>query len=252
MESIYQTERFIIRTYEIDNRKQATAPALVKLMHEAAMQHVIRLKLSVWDLEAEQISWVLMRKMLRIHRMPKLGEQIKVVTYPAGFEKFFTYRDYKVFDEKDDLIAWSSSTWLLMDTVERRLSRIPEHILRLREQMPPPSECLPRPEDRLPRMESAQRVKTFEVNWHDLDFNMHLNNTYYVQWMIEAVPDDRLRHSTLQEFDILYRAECMWKDQIRSESSRLDDRTWLHRLVRAADSKELALGKSTWTEMEID
>ena len=66
---LIKTEPFTIRTYEIDNRKQATVPALVKLMHEAAMQNVIDLKLSVWDLEPHQISWVLMRKNLIIHQI---------------------------------------------------------------------------------------------------------------------------------------------------------------------------------------
>jgi hypothetical protein len=42
---------YTIRTYEIDSKKQSTLPALVKLMHESAMQHVIKLgyRCGIWN-----------------------------------------------------------------------------------------------------------------------------------------------------------------------------------------------------------
>ena len=237
---------FTIRTYEIDNKKKATLPALVKLMHEAAMQNVLRLKLSVWDLEPHHISWVLMRKKIHIERLPDLGEQITIETYPAGFEKFFTYRDYKIVDHKKNLIAYASSTWLLMDTINRRMTRIPEFILRYEDQMPPAAECLPRPADKLPRFEQADHSKTYEVNWHDLDFNMHLNNTFYVQWMLECLPDTQLMKGGLKSFDIAYRMEATWKEKINSEIQEISENEYLHRLIRASDGKELAIGLTRW------
>jgi acyl-ACP thioesterase len=87
-------EDFCVRTFEIDSTKSATLPAIVQLMQEAAMQNVIDIKLSIWDLEPHKISWVVMRKNMTINRLPVLGEKIQILTYPAGFEKFFTYRDF--------------------------------------------------------------------------------------------------------------------------------------------------------------
>ncbi len=239
-------ETFIIRAYEIDNRKKATPAALVCLMQEAAMQNVIQLKLSVWDLEPHHISWVLIRLNLHINRLPNLGEQIRVLTYPAGFEKFFTHRDYKVFDAESNLIAHSSSTWLLMDTETRRMARIPDFILKYNEQMPAKADCLPHPTDKLPKLEHLHRRKMYEVNWHDLDFNMHLNNTLYIQWMLETVEDKVLQMGYLKELDILFKLEGIWKDTIESELQHIDNQTFLHRLVRASDEKELAVMRTRW------
>ena len=69
-EPIVHYTEYTIRTYDIDSRKQATLPALIRLMQEAAMEQVIQLGISVWDLEAHNISWVLMRKHLKLVRMP--------------------------------------------------------------------------------------------------------------------------------------------------------------------------------------
>ena len=242
-------EQFTIRTYEIDNRKVATIPALVKLMHEAAMQNVIRLKLSVWDLEPHQISWVLMRKLLTINRLPILGEKITIETTPTGFEKFFTFRDYKVFDEQGELIAFSSSTWLLMDTQSRRMTRIPDFIMEFQQWMPAPEVCLPRPTSKLPKFEPMGEGKQYLVRWHDLDFNMHLNNTFYVQWMIESVPEKLIQKGQLKQMDIIYRTECSWKEKVMAELQVLDENSYLHRLVRQSDQKEVALAKTTWMNM---
>jgi len=244
-------EIFTVRAYEIDNRKKATPTALVRLMQESALQNVLQLKLSVWDLEPHQISWVLTRLNLHINRLPNLNERIRILTYPAGFEKFFTHRDYRVFDAADNLIAYSSSTWLLMDTQTRRLARIPEFILAYNAHMPAAVDCLPIPSDKLPKFEQAKRHKNYEVNWHDLDFNMHLNNTLYIQWMLETVEDSILQGGYLQELEILFRMEAVWKEKITSELQQLDTQTFLHRLLRNADQKELATMRTQWALPEI-
>lgn len=246
MPSIAYAEDFTIRTYEIDNRKQATVPALVRLMQEAAMQNVIRMKLSVWDLEPHAISWVLMRKHLWIDRLPRLGEKIRIRTSPTGFERLFTYRDYLVFDEAGKRLAGSSSTWLLMNTQTRRMARIPDFILAHRENMPPPEEWLPRPADRLPAPQNVSKRRSFTVNWHDLDFNLHLNNTLYIQWLLEATDDDLLQNGRLRELEVHYRAEALWHDRITAEAGHESADVLRHRLVREEDGKELAIGRTTW------
>ncbi|MCP4438290.1 MAG: hypothetical protein GY810_05035 [Aureispira sp.] len=239
------TGEYTIRTYEIDRHKKATVVSLVKLMQEAAMQNVITMGVSVWDMEKHKISWVLMRKHLEINRLPKLGETIKVITHPAGFEKFFTYRDYKVLDQDDKIIAQSSSTWLLMDTEKRRMARIPDFILALE---PPKTETyLPRPVGKVPKIDRVDEQQDFLVQWHHLDFNEHLSNTYYIQWMLETVDDEVLNNAKLHTLDLQYKAESLWKDELVAECQKIDESTFLHKLLRKSDKQELAIAKSQWT-----
>jgi len=235
---------FDIRTYEVAHNKTISVPNLIKLLHEAAMQNVIELKVSVWDLAPRHLSWVLMRKKIHICRLPHLQESIRVMTYPAGFEKFFTYRDYRVYDSLNLLIAHASSTWLLMDTRTRRLVHIPEDIRAF--EMPDRAACLPKPEGKIPRIKIADRSKTYRVDWYDLDFNQHLNNVYYLQWMLETLDDEVLQNQSLTHFDIEYRAESQWKDQLISEIQCMDKSHYLHRLIRCEDQKVLAYAQSFW------
>ncbi|RMG80714.1 MAG: hypothetical protein D6714_14225 [Bacteroidetes bacterium] len=238
--------RFSIRTSEIDNRKAATVPALLRLMHEAAMENVLKIKLSVWDLEPHHISWVLIRKNLIINRLPTLGESVRVVTYPVRFEKFFTLRDYRVYDAHETLIAGATSTWLLMDTQTRRMTRIPSFISNLRDQMPAPENCLPQTDIRWPDFEQTDFAQSFRVGWHDLDFNNHLSNVLYVQWMLEALPDDILQQTMPQKIYLNFKTEARWKEELVAETQQLESKQFLHRLRRPSDEKILAMAYTTW------
>ncbi len=237
---------YTVQTYDIDKRRRMTVAALVKQMQEAAMQNVIEMKVSVWDMEAQRVSWVLLRKNLRIKRLPMIGEKIRILTCPTGFDRVFTFRDYRIYDESGEMIGHSSSSWLLLDTHTRRMSKIPPHILEFEKSMPPIEECLPRPDVNIGMVDKVDFSNKFRVGWHDLDFNGHLNNVFYLQWMIETVPDNLINEGTLKSFDIQYKVEGKWKDLIVSESKQLDDKTFVHRLRPHEGGKELAIGKSVW------
>lgn len=235
---------YTIRTYEIDANKQVTIASLINLMQEAAMQNVIDIKLSVWDLAAQNISWVLLRKNLKIHQLPQLNETITVVTHPAGFDRLFTYRDYRVYDAQGALIAESASTWLLMDTQTRGAAKIPDTILN-RGQFDT-ADCLVRPKGRLPKLTEVQVEKQFRVNWHDLDFNHHLSNIRYMQWMFETVDIYTSGTATLQELSIVYKAEGHLNDELIVQTQQLDEHTFLHQLIRPADDQLLATAHTLW------
>lgn len=245
-ESIVHTTEYMIRTYDIDSRKQATVPALIRLMQEAAMEQVIKLGISVWDLEAHNISWILMRKQLKLVRMPRLGEKIKIMTHPSGFERIYTYRDFRIFDENDIQIAQSSTAWLLMNIESRRLSRIPDFILKLSKQLPPESNFLPRVSTKLPKLTRPDWEKSFRVSWHDLDFNQHLNNTFYIQWMLESLPEKVLRYQRLTDMKVQYQAEALLGERVVSQCTRTETGGYLHRLVTEEEGKELAFLATNW------
>ncbi|MCB0707033.1 MAG: hypothetical protein KDC34_17075 [Saprospiraceae bacterium] len=246
METFYHEQDFQIRTYEIDKAKRATVVALTRLMHEAAMQNVIKLKLSVWDLEPYKVSWVLMRKKLWIDRLPMLGEHIRVHTTPAGFNRSFTYRDYFVYDSNNQRIAAASSTWLLMDTENRKMAPLPAFVKEFEQFMPAPEDCLPRPEGKVPTLEDIKWTVPFRVDWHDLDFNQHLSNLNYLQWMLEVMPKDFLESNTPLSMQLEYKSESMYHDRIISEAAPIDSTHILHRLRNEDNDQILATAISEW------
>ncbi len=240
------TEQYTVRAYEIDGNKYMRVPALLRMLHEAAMQNVLRIKLSFWDLAPHHISWVLMRQVLHIHRLPTLGESVQIVTYPSGFERIFTYRDYKVYDTEGNLLASSSSTWLLMNTKTRRMAKLPDFILDFKKKVENFEGYLPRCTNQLDSPNEVSQSEQFKVHWYDLDFNEHTNNVQYIRWVLQTLDAAHLRNKQLQQLEILFKAECLLHDTVQSSAQESTQNTFLHHLQLADTGKTLALAKTIW------
>ena len=240
--------KYRVRAYEIDSRQRMTMPALSRLMQEAALQNVIEIGMSFWDLEPHQVSWVLNRQQIHIKRMPKMNEQIRVHTTPAGFLRLFTLRDYRVYAESGELIAHSPSVWLLMNTETRGLDSRPPFLEAFNARMPPREQCFPRPKGKIPAPRQADFTNYYRVHWHDLDFNEHLNNTLYIQWMLDPLPAEVLSNHNLTFLDINYRAECQLHDELRVEVQQIAKGEYLHSILRLSDEKMLANARTIWEQ----
>lgn len=233
-----------LKTYDINAQKQLTLPALVRIMHEASMQNVIDLGVSVWDLEPYHISWVLLKQRIHLYQIPHLGQTLSIHTYPSGFERIYTYRDTLVYNEREELVADAASTWLLMDTQTRRLSAIPGFILAY--EIPDFLEILPRAQIELASLKETKHTRSYCVGYHDLDFNGHLSNILYLQWMLECLPDAILQSGKIISAEIQFKHEARWNDAIVAEAQCTDNGTFYHQLTRKTDGKLLALAKTEW------
>jgi acyl-ACP thioesterase len=235
-----------VRAYEIDSWQQMTIPALCRLMQEAALQNVIDIGMSFWDLEPYHLSWVLHRQQLHLKRIPSMNELIRVQTTPAGFQRLFTFRDYRVYDSKGELIAHSPSVWLLMNTQTRSLAARPPFLEAFGERMPPREQCFERPKGKIASLEKADYANSYRVHWHDLDFNEHLNNTLYIQWMLDPLPTEVLSQQSMTFLDISFRAECQLNDELRAEVQQVGEGEYLHHIIKVSDGKVLANALTRW------
>lgn len=234
---------YTVASYDIDAFRRMTVPALMRVLNEAAMQHVLKLKLSVFDLEPHQISWVLLRLEININRLPTLREELFIMTNPSGFERVFTYRDYRVMDAKGEVIVEAATTWVLFNTETRRPTRIPAWIM----ERAPNSEtlpALPRPASKLDDWIGSSFSYPLKVGWHDLDFNWHLNNTHYLRFMLDGIPADVLKKYRPSYIQLHYQTEAGLGDQLTVETADITDTLFQHRLLR--DSQILAIAESIW------
>lgn len=231
-----------IATHDVDRHRRATLPALVNYLNDAAMQNVLRLKLSVWDMAPRGISWVLLKHKFSVRRMPHLGEAIRIMTYPAGFQRSFTYRDYRVFDHEGNEIVSCASQWLLLDLSTRNLTRIPEDILAHMAAMPAPADCLPRDFAKIAPPSDYRPVHRHTIRYFDLDWNEHLNNGIFIRWLLETVDPQILADRPIESLEIHYKKEARLGNSLHSEiSENGEDR--FHRLI-FEDGTVAALARS--------
>ncbi|GAB3541679.1 thioesterase [Pontibacter brevis] len=240
------TSAFAIRSNEIDYRGQATLPALISYMHEAAWDNTVTLGISMYDLLEQNMTWILQRLRVEMFRYPKHSEKITVQTWASGRERIFMHRDFRIYSADQELLGQATSVWLVMDMAKRQLVSLPEFITAL--EVVPTQEPLPFAKGKLPQLLEATYEEQIPVRWHDIDLNRHVTNTRYLQWALDTLPTELLEQKQLREIDIVFRAEAVLGDTVISAVAPAEENdVYLHKLSSQETGKELVQARSIWS-----
>lgn len=238
---------FQVRTYETDTLGRLQVPILCQLLQEAATAHAAVLGVAVETLIENGVAWVLSRLRLEVDRWPSADEEVVVATWPEAASRLFTERRFEVFDDSERRIAAASTLWLVLDLERRRPVRLPAFVTERLHECELGSE--PRHFAELVEPDPADREVAFTVRRADLDLAEHVNNTSYVTWAIEAVPDEVWSAAELAELEIQFLSECHRGQTALSRSqtiARFNGTEVLHQLVRSENNVEVARARTVW------
>lgn len=206
-------ESFKIRASEVDEQGLSTLSAIAALFQEVAGNHALRLNFDITDLHKQNLTWVLHRLDIQMSRYPEWREHITIETWPAAGDRLRAYRDYRILDEENNIIGVALSYWMMMNLETRRPVRMPEEVLELRLQNT--DHVLEIKNDRIRPFDDGNISHSISVRRSDLDMNNHVNNTLYLEWMADALPDSRRRQ--VLNTDIIFLRECTFGEELNSE-----------------------------------
>ena len=243
---IYRKE-YIVHTYETEARGLARPVALLNFLQDAAGDHAGRLGLSVVDLFKRNMTWVLSRYHVLIHRYPALGERLEVMTWPSGKHGYFALRDFEVSDGSGGPILSATSSWMVIGLEKKQAAKVddvvgPGYAVEKR--------ALDDPFASLPVLSARESEVRFRVETAHLDWNRHVNNAVYVQWALEGVPPDVLMSLCPMELEVSYRAEALYGDEVLSAAQRVPEGDtgpiFLHQILNAITGTEFARLRTRW------
>lgn len=242
MNPLIYSAKFKVNGHDVNQNKHITIPALLKNMQEASLQHARKLKTSVWDMEDEKLTWVLVRKELKIIFPLVMDATYTILTYPSGFDKFFAYRDYLIFDNEKRLVVGASSTWTLLQTETRRLSKIPQKILDIG--IPDDTRFLSQPEKSISFPEGLECIDTRMVRPYDLDWNNHINNIVLIRFMVESLKSKGIEDDYISKILVHFKNELKLHE--KANIYQVKEGEAFYSILKEEDSqKEIAMGKIT-------
>ena len=236
-----RVEQFRIRVSEVDNNRQLSISALVSILQEIAWNHAHDLGVSVYDLLEKNLTWVLVRMKIELDDLPGHGDTLTVETWPSGIERLFVFRNFKM-TVGDREIGRVLSSWLVFDTKLRGVVRVPQFIA---SNVASQNSDWDRASGNIEKLSEIQFEKNFQVRLHETDVNQHTNNTSYFQWIIESVPTDHLKSHRLSSLEIVFKAESVLDDKIRSRSGPSGPNRFLHQIVNQ-EGVELVRALTQW------
>lgn len=247
-ENLISVIPFTVHSFQADVNANARISALFNFMQEAAWQSAESLGFGFNDLMAHNLIWVLSRQYLRIQRLPKWGEDIRIKTWPSGQEKIFCYRDYELLDSEDNILLQSTSAWFAVNVENRRPQRTSTFYPETASDFP--AKIFPdRSFQKLSWDSEDVLSNTLSVGFQDLDVNDHANNTRYIDWLMEGLPLQFLKSHFLAELEMNFLAEAVYQDRIAILQSADGLEHYNHRLRREADGTELFRAQTRWQSL---
>jgi acyl-ACP thioesterase len=202
----------------VDESGGLTLAAVFDYFQEAAIRHAEDLGVGQGPMSALGQGWVLSRVSVLMRRRPRQTEQLTVRTWPRGWEKLFALRDFDIQDGAGEPVAVARSCWLIVDIAKRRPLRPQAAMEKL-----PLNEGLDALADGgkgLDMPAGAEKAAVRTAAYSDIDFNGHMNNARYVQWIQDILEPGALTRAGTMRLDINYLSEVklgetleLWKAQ---------------------------------------
>lgn len=178
-------EQITVSSFDVGASGRLEAAALMRHFQEVAAHHADELGVGFSDLMKEKVFWALTHLQIEAERWPGMEEQITVETWPRGTQKLYTTRDFLVSDGSGKVIIRATSAWIMVDYLRKRPVRPAERLANI--DFTPEKEAISSFPEPFVCEGDQQSEAERKVAYSDLDINQHVNNTRYVEWIMDAI-----------------------------------------------------------------
>ncbi|MFV0626895.1 MAG: acyl-[acyl-carrier-protein] thioesterase [Alphaproteobacteria bacterium] len=242
MNNLIFEKTYDIRTYEVDKNGTLRVVTLFNIFQDMADRHAEALGLGLSFCLEKGFAWVGSNYHIKINRLPKLHETIKIQTWLSEEKKFGAVRDFVVYDMNDDIIISAASLWVLINYERRRpillKDNLPDYTVN-------PLKALETDFTKLQEISTPQSLAEFKIRFDDIDLNNHVNNAVYPLWATESVDNDFHMEHTLEELEIEFKKEALYGETVEVLTA-MDDQTSHHSIKSKEDGRELSRVKLKW------
>lgn len=209
MEPVYQ-QNWTLTAPDTDCFGRLKPSKILTIMQEAAEAQCRELSLDWQTLASHRLFWALTRQTVCIQRLPRAGETITVETWPGVTTRVAYPRSTLAYDAQGNELFRAIGLWVLMD-LDTRAMVLPgksgiavEGILRGQE--------LPAPASIPPAVLECRTER--RVQYGELDWNGHVNNARYLDWLEDLLPSAFHREHPMEAFTVCYLNEIREGEQV--------------------------------------
>ena len=172
------------------------------------------------------IAWIILNWKLKVLSRPKTNTPLLIKTWIRSENPLFFYRDFEILDESNILVAKASSKWVLFDVNKKGITKIPKeakekytYIDKFAFQQ--------KWNEKLKEPENSTFIINYNVQRRDIDTNNHVNNLYYLDYAIEALPEEIYSTIKFSNVEIMYKHEAKLGDTLSLFYSELENNNYI-------------------------
>lgn len=197
-------QTFEISDIHLDCFGRTKPSVLLYFAQEVAGKHAALLGTD-WDtLSKKNLFWAILRHHVQVNRLPVSGETITLETWPMPTTRVAYPRATVGYDEQGNVLFRTIAVWVLMNTHTRTMvlpgkSGVEVDGLLQGTELAVPGSIAPA---------ILQRQTCRTVSYAELDRNLHMNNTRYLDWVDSLLPSDFHKDHPVESFTVCYLSEA--------------------------------------------
>lgn len=207
--------------------------SLIGFLEDAGGIHSDIAGFGVNDIERTKLSWIILGWKVEIIKRPSYGEELTIKTWSRKTNKFYAFRDYEVYNEKNELIAKGTSKWVMLDIEKGAISTLSEEIVTPYKQENRQA-FEEEPKYKVKEPENYINICEYKVNRSVIDVNKHVHNTSYIDIAYEALPEEIYHSEELNNIEIVYKKEIKYGETVKCLYSKVEN----EHIVVIKDEKE--------------
>lgn len=203
-----------VNCFDVDRYDRLKISALMKLHQEIGERHVTEFGTSSAFLRDKLgVAFIFTKLKIKIHRLPKTADNIKVLTWCSELKGIRFYRNYIVMSENNELLTETKAEVVIMNRSDRRLVR-PKEVEGFGNYLY--NYDLVNGCEKPSKVDFPEAFNTSfkrQIRFSDIDFNGHVNNTVYADICFDCLDGETLK-KTPKSVEINFVNEIMPDEEL--------------------------------------
>lgn len=235
-------KEYMVDVQNVDSSNFISNRGILNLFENIACLHSDIAGYGMNQIETTHLTWILLNWKVRVFKRVVYGSTVTVKTWARPSSTFFTLRDFEMYDENGNLICIASSKWTLIDATNGKILRITPEIIDTYK--PENDKSVFGESDIIKLKEPVELTNsnilpnyTFSAQRRDIDINKHMHNIYYLDYALEALPQEIYDNLNCNEFEIMYKSGIKFLDKINCFYSKQDSSYFI--IMKNAENNKL-------------
>ncbi len=238
-------KNYIVETYNTSYFQTIKISDLFKYLQEVASQHSEAMKIGFNDLIVNKGAWVLTKQYIEFKRLPKALEEFTIHTWSNKHNKIVANRNFLITDKDNVSIIKATSDWVVINLEKRRI--IPLSRINLDYIQSYNYELFNNSLEKICiNADNLINELTKKVRFSDIDLNGHMNNTCYVDMVIDSLAEYFDQRYTLKSINANFIQEVKFLEEIFIKTYEVTKNTYHHQILRKRDNCEVFTAITEW------
>lgn len=216
-------ENFKLGVDDIDKECNITNKSILRIFENIAGYHSDTIGRGVMSKDEKGSTWILLEWKVKVLKRQRYGDIIKAKTWARSFKKYYTYRDFEIYNKSGEICVIGTSKWILLDLNKSKIAKFDENLIKnygiVDKNVFNKEEI-----EKIKEPENYENEILYKINRKDIDFNGHVHNLNYLDLAYEALPENIYLENNFDNIRITYKKEIKLGETVKCKYGKEKDK----------------------------